>query len=280
MVDGEGAGHVPGRPVPRHAVVRPIPQGRLRDRPAVRGVGRAVEREFHRRASGAGLPHPLDGDVDALRPQHPRHDRDPERRRRRQGTGGEGLGIDARAADQGDGGVGRVEAERAGIVRVLEQEAGLPARQRAADQTFQRQPREPSGRVLARAEQAEAGQREDAAGNAGHRRRCAADEDAAQRDAVDDIGAQGLEDARELACRVARGHRVEAGALRLQRHDADAGRLDHGAVRAHPRHHRDREPHPQGGAGHRQEVRGEEPVLGHHEDEALAGQALAGTGLG
>ena len=57
-------------------------------------------------------------------------------------------------------------------------------------------------------------------------------------------------------------------------------RLDHGAVRAHPRHHRDREPHPQGGAGHRQEVRGEEPVLGHHEDEALAGQALAGTGLG
>jgi hypothetical protein len=90
---------------------------------------------------------------------------------------------------------------------------------------------------------------------------------------MDEIGPFGPENRGELSRRVARRHRVEAPPFRLEGDDARTRRLDGGPVIAHAGDDRDLKPQFPRRPGHRQEVRGEEPVLGDHEDELAAGEA-------
>ena len=85
-----------------------------RSRGGSTGRARRTEREFDRRALRPGEAHGLDGDVDALGPEHARDHGHAQRRHRRQGRRHEGGGIDAGAAHHGDRPVQRIEAERAG----------------------------------------------------------------------------------------------------------------------------------------------------------------------
>ena len=142
MVVGPDRGHVARRAVPGDAVAAPVAQGRLGDRPAVRGIGSAVQREFDRRALRAGEADRLDGDVDALRPEHAGDDGHAQRRhaaaagaaRRRAGsTPAPPTTVTAVS--------GGSRPRAAGVVRVLEQEAGARRGQRAADQRAQAEAR-------------------------------------------------------------------------------------------------------------------------------------------
>ena len=77
--------------------------------------------QLDRRAGGAGALHRVDGFDDALGPDHAGDHGDLQRRRRRLLAARKFCRIDARAADDGDVGAVRIEAELARIVAILEQ---------------------------------------------------------------------------------------------------------------------------------------------------------------
>jgi hypothetical protein len=169
---------------PRDArVAAPGAERGLRDRLRVRGIGRAVKRELYRHAASLREPRRLDREVDALRPQHARHDGHLERRLRRQRRRCQRVGIDAGSADDDDAltsGSSPIRRGRRGSRTGI---ASPSSRARAdgrgprpglrADQSC-RAPRNP------------AREGEDAAAHARHRGGGAADQDGAQRDAVDE----------------------------------------------------------------------------------------------
>ena len=111
------------------------------------------------------------------------------------------------------------------------------------------------------------------------RRREAADEDAAQRDAMDQIGLLPAENRRRdlpAVQPVVIGLRLRRSASK--RDDLGARGLDRLPVRAHPRDDRDLEPELAGGPRHGQEMGGEEPVFGDDEDELAAFDVRQGKG--
>ena len=80
--------------------------------------------QLDRRAGGAGALHRLDGFDDTLGPDHAGDHGDLQRRRRRLVAARKFFRIDARAADDGDVGTIRIEAELARIIAILEQIPG------------------------------------------------------------------------------------------------------------------------------------------------------------
>ena len=89
-----------------------------------------------------------------------------------------------------------------------------------------------------------------------------AEHDHAQRNAVHDVRPLVAHDAHNAEEAAQRLERAEAAPLVLQRHDAAAFRLDARRMVAHARRHHDLETGRARGAGHRQEMGDEKPVLG------------------
>ena len=77
--------------------------------------------QLERRAGRAGALHRRDGFDDALGPDHAGDHRDLQRRRRRLVATRKFFRVDARAADDGDVGAVRIEAELARVIAILEQ---------------------------------------------------------------------------------------------------------------------------------------------------------------
>ena len=160
---------------------------------------------------------------------------------------------------------------------VLEDVAGLAGLQ-AAHEEAHGPLGETGDPVCAGAEKTEAGQGIDPPANPDHARREAADEDAAQRDAMDQIGLLPAENGGEISGLQAGRDRVQAAPVGLERDDLGTGGLDRLPVRTHPRDDRHLEPELAGGPGHGQEVGGEEPVFGDDEDELAAFDVRQGKG--
>ena len=147
----------------------------------------------------------------------------------------------------------------------------LPALERAADEKTQGLARGAPDEVAARAEEAEARQGDRRAAST-PAMTAAAPPTRMARSAMQCTiaGVLGLEDGREPPGRVARRQGIEAAALRLEGDHPSAARLDDRPVVAHPRHHDRLQPDLSCRPRHGQEVGGEEPVLGDHEDDLRA----------
>ena len=106
------------------------------------------------------------------------------------------------------------------------------------------------------------GRRQHEALRAAEPRRKPAEHHHAQRDAVHDVRPLLAHDAHHAEKAAQRLERTEAAPLVLKRHDPAAFRRDARRVLAHARRHHDLETGRLRGAGHRQEMGDEKPVLG------------------
>ena len=271
-----------GRDVPRVAVPRDARLGRpgaelgFRHGSRVLGVGRAVERQFHGRAGGAGAAQRLNGHVDPLRMDHAGHEGDPERRHRREGLRGLARGVDPGTPHHRHTRPVRIHAEQDGVLAVLENVVDPGPAERSAQEPAQGGAGGPGLGAAAGPQQPEAGDRLHPPRHARHQRAEAGQHDEADRHEVDDVGPLGAEQVGEPPRMADHRQRAEMPALVRRGDDPHAGRHDarpQGLV-AHPHRHGHVEARRPCRHGDGQEVGGEEPVLGDDEEQ-LGGRFIA-----